>query len=262
MLVISNNLSFKNRDFIRAAHEGDAVTMSVMAEVLKKAGADIISINLSLDGDGDEKYIARAVEAVKAASLPICIDSRNPLAHKVAAGAAGGRLIHNYVSADGSRAADMDCILEVAAGGKADLVLYALRKGTPADADERLTIINELMEKANRAGIPNERLIIDPVILHLGGGIGQEHAVAVQETLYGLKELVEPAVRTTCWISNISAGAPKDLRPAINETYLAMLAGLGLWSAFMDVTDKETMRAVRLIRALKNETVYSPAEAA
>ena len=87
----------------------------------------------------------------------------------------------------------------------------------------------------------------------LAGGVGQEHAVAVQETLYELRELVEPPIRTSCWLSNISAGAPKELRPSINNTFLAMLSGLGLWSASLDVLNKETMRTVRLIRAINNK---------
>ena len=261
MLVIANNLSFKNKDFVKAAHAGDKTTMSMMAEVLKKAGADMININLSLDGDGDAKYMAAAVEAVGKAGLPLSVDSRDPAALEAAVGAASGKLILNYVSGQDSDRAAMDRILKLAADKKTDVVLYAMKKGTPADADERLSIISELMERANAAGVENGRIIIDPVILHLGGGIGQEQAVAVQETLYELHELVDPPVRSTCWLANVSAGAPHDLRPVINGTFLAMLAGLGLWSVYMDVLNREMMRTVRLVRALKNEAVYSAIDA-
>jgi hypothetical protein len=40
-----------------------------------------------------------------------------------------------------------------------------------------------------------------------------------------------------------------------------MLSGLGLWSASMDVLNKETMRTVRLIRAINNKAVYSISDA-
>ena len=263
MLVIANNLSFRNKKFVAAARSGDWAPVSAMADEVKKAGADIINVSLSLDGDGDEKYMAGTVEAVQKAGLPLSIDSRNPAALREAIKAAAVPVILNYVSADGSRAAGMAEITGIAAQYKTDLVLYAMRKGTPHNADERLEIISELVEKANAAGVPNERLIVDPVILHVGGGSGsgQEHAVSVQQTLYGLGELLEPPIRTTCWLPNVSAGAPGELRYAINDTYLAMLAGLGLWSAYLDALNKETMRTVRLIRALKNEAVYSPADA-
>jgi len=261
MLVIANNLSFRNKAFVKAARSGDTSAMSAMARELKDAGADILNISLSLDGDGDEKYMAAAAGAVREAGLPLSIDSRNPRAHKEAIKAAGVPLIINYVSAEPSRARDMDEVIGIAAENRTDLVLYALRGGTPHDSEERLAIISELIERANDAGVDNSRLIVDPVILHVAGGIGQRHAVAVQETLYGLRELVEPPVRTTCWLSNVSAGAPKELRFAINDTFLAMLAGLGLWSACLDVLNRETMRTVRLIRALKDEAVYSTADA-
>jgi 5-methyltetrahydrofolate corrinoid/iron sulfur protein methyltransferase len=261
MQVIANNLLFKNKAFINAARSGDKASMSAFASELKAAGADIINVNLSLDGDGDEKYMATAVEAIQRVGLPLFIDSRNPKAHLAAVKAATVPLTLNYVSMEESRASDMDKILGIAAEYKTDIVLYAMWKNTPYNFDARLTIINELLEKANGAGIKNDRIVVDPVILHLAGGVGQEHAVAVQETLYELRELVEPPLRTTCWLSNISAGAPKELRPSINNTFLAMLSGLGLWSASMDVLNKETMRTVRLIRAINNKAVYSISDA-
>jgi len=262
MQLIANNLSFKNKEFMRAVMSGDMAAVAAMALELKEAGADIININLSLDGEGDERYMPAVVEAVQLARLPISVDSRNPAAHLAALGVANVPVTINYVSGEESQKAEMDEILKVASDAHADLVLYAIKKGTPADADERLAIISDLIERANRAGVPNAHLIVDPVILHIGGGIGQDQAVAVQDTLYGLREMVEPSIRTTCWLSNVSAGAPSELRFAINDTFLSMLAGLGLWSAYVDVLNRETMRTVRLIRALKNEAVYSLADAA
>ncbi|HEX9860583.1 MAG TPA: dihydropteroate synthase [Nitrospirota bacterium] len=262
MLVISNNLSFMNAKFVKAAKSGDMPAMAAMATGLKEAGADMINISLSLDGDGDEKLMRQAVQAVQEAGLPLSIDSRNPAAMKAAIEAATVPVTLNYISAEDKMADRMGEIAKLAATKKTDLVLYAIKKGTPADADERLSIISGLMEAAGNAGVPDERMIIDPVILHLGGGgSGQAAAVAVQETLYGIREMVEPPVRTTCWISNVSAGAPHELRPAINDTFLAMLAGIGLYSAYLDVFDRETMRTVRLIRSLRNESVFSLTDA-
>lgn len=262
MLVIANNLSFLNKQFIKAARSGDGPTLTNMAEELKDAGADMLNINLSLDGDGDEGLMRQVVQAVQQAGLPLSIDSRDPGAMATAVESATVPLTLNYISAEEHEAVRMDEIAKLAAAKKTGLVLYAIRKGTPSDADDRLAIISELMEKAGNAGVPNERLVIDPVILHMGGGgNGQAQAVAVRDALYGIREMVDPPVMTTCWISNVSAGMPAGLRPAINGTFLAMLAGVGLSSAYLDVKDKEIMRTVRLIRALKDEAVFSMADA-
>ena len=262
MKVIANNLMFRNKRFVTAARGGDVAAMAAMAMEVRKAGADYINLNLSLDGDGDERYFEAVVEAAQGTNLPLVIDSRNPRAHEAAIMAAKVPLTLSYVSMEEDRRAAMDDILCLAAAHKTDVILYAMWKGTPYDFTSRLEIINDLLEKADKAGVSMDKIIIDPVIVHLGGGIGQEHSTAVRETLYELKELVEPPVRTTIWLSNISAGAPKELRPAINDTFLAMLAGLGLWSACLDVLNRETMRTVRLIRAINNETVYSIMDAA
>jgi hypothetical protein len=77
------------------------------------------------------------------------------------------------------------------------------------------------------------------------------------EFLRALPEAFEPPLRSTCWLGNISAGVPKRLRPVIETALLAVLAGLGLSSVFLDVLRRENMRMVRLIKVLNNEVIYS-----
>ena len=159
MKVISQNLGFRNKDFLKAARNGDKATMSVMAEVMKKAGADILNISLSLDGDGDDKYMEAAVVAAQRAGLPLSIDSRNPKAQLAAVKAAAVPVTVNYVCAEASRAKEMEEILGIAAEHKADLVLYALRRGTPADADERLEKLSAGQKLLIRMGRDNSQVI-------------------------------------------------------------------------------------------------------
>jgi cobalamin-dependent methionine synthase I len=87
--------------------------------------------------------------------------------------------------------------------------------------------------------------------------MGQSYTKNLLELLPALSEAFDPPVRTTCWINNVSAGAPRRLRPVINNTFLAMLAGVGLSSAFVDVLDRETMRTIRLIKIIKDQAIYS-----
>jgi hypothetical protein len=51
-----------------------------------------------------------------------------------------------------------------------------------------------------------------------------------------------------------------DTKRRLITMLLAMLAGAGLSSAFVDALGKETMRAVRLIRVFRNEVIYSDGE--
>jgi 5-methyltetrahydrofolate corrinoid/iron sulfur protein methyltransferase len=76
-----------------------------------------------------------------------------------------------------------------------------------------------------------------------------------------LSEMFEPNVKTTCGLSNISNGAPDQLRPPINNVFVAMLATVGMTSAIVDALDKEMMRTIRLIKALSNQSLYSVSDA-
>ena len=47
----------------------------------------------------------------------------------------------------------------------------------------------------------------------------------------------------------------------MNCVYMAMLAALGMSSAIVDVLDPQMMRTLRLIRALRNESLFSVSDA-
>lgn len=135
---------------------------------------------------------------------------------------------------------------------------------TPGDASAEakaiLTAAAVLVGAANEAGIPNDRLLVDPGVIHVTSDLGQRRAQVLLELLPALAEVFDPLLRTTCWIHNVSAGAPRRLRPVINSIFLAMLAGLGLSAAFVDVLNRDTMCTVRLIRIFKNQLIYADGE--
>jgi 5-methyltetrahydrofolate corrinoid/iron sulfur protein methyltransferase len=113
---------------------------------------------------------------------------------------------------------------------------------------------------ANESGIANGNIYLDPGVLHVTSDLGQRYSRTLLELLPALAETFDPPVKTTCWINNASAGAPRRLRPAINNTFLSMLGGVGLSSAFVDVLNKDIMRTIRLIKMLKDEAIYSDRE--
>jgi 5-methyltetrahydrofolate corrinoid/iron sulfur protein methyltransferase len=159
---------------------------------------------------------------------------------------------------DGQR---LEQVLPLAARYGAEVILLTADPAPPGDVEDTLKSAAVLVGAANESGISNDRIVIDPGVLHVTSAMGQRHAKTLIELLPALADAFEPPVRTTCWINNVSAGAPRRLRPAVNNTFLAMLAGLGLSSAFVDVFAKETMRTIRLIRILNNEALYSDRDA-
>jgi 5-methyltetrahydrofolate corrinoid/iron sulfur protein methyltransferase len=48
-----------------------------------------------------------------------------------------------------------------------------------------------------------------------------------------------PGLKSTCGLSNVSNGAPKTLRPILNQTYLMILQKHGMASAIVDAFDDD-----------------------
>ena len=113
---------------------------------------------------------------------------------------------------------------------------------------------------ANEAGIPDARIMVDPGLIHVTGDIGQRHLGQVFEFLRALPDATEPAVKSTVWLANSSAGAPRRLRPAIEIALLPMLAGYGLGAVFLNILQRLNRRTARLINIFSNEVVYSDSQ--
>ena len=54
-----------------------------------------------------------------------------------------------------------------------------------------------------------------------------------------LADVLVPGCKSTCGLSNVSNGAPEDLRPILNQTYMMMLEKFGMKSCIVDAFDKD-----------------------
>ena len=270
MLAIANNITTRNRRVSEALKLRPAESISEKAaDRIKKeridflqelasdcieAGADILDINLQQRYDEPE-IMKFAVEAVQGAvDCQLCLSSNRADTLEAGLRACKHPPIVNYVSLDKEKLAG---ILPLIARYKAEMILVVSGPTALNSTEDILKSAAVLVGAANESGISNKRIIIDPGALHVTSDVGQRHTKTLLELLPALSEVFDPPIRTTCWINNVSAGAPRRLRPAINNTFLAMLAGVGLSSAFVDALNRETMRAVRLIRIFRDDVIYS-----
>jgi cobalamin-dependent methionine synthase I len=254
MLIIADNLNTRNKLFMDAVKKKDGAAVAALAKELAAAGAELINIQVSVDG-GDEDALPFAAEAVQRGSgLPVSLDSRNVVALAKAISLCAEPPIVNYISADEKNA---DALLELVHRTKANVVLRALKGTVPATLEAKIMILEDLIEKANAADIPNERLFADPSVVHISKGMGQEHLLNAHESVIVLNEMLDPPINTAIWLSNVTTGLPKKLKSAVASTYLSYLAGSGLSAAFVDVKDAEIMRTVYLIKTFRDEITFA-----
>lgn len=259
MIVIADNLNTRNRVYMEALGRGDGEALGAMARELEAAGADFINVQCSLDGTGDEDVLPWAVEAVcSAAECSVSIDTRDAGALKEALKVARSPAMVNYLSLNEPE--DGEEFLRLAARARALLVLRATRGMVPATLEGKLQILETLIEEANAFDIPNERLFLDPSVVHIGRGEGQEHLLNAADAVSFASSAMEPPVNTAMWATNVSAGLPGNLRASVEASFLTYMAGAGLDAAFMDVLSPELIRAVYMIRSFRDEIVFSPSE--
>jgi cobalamin-dependent methionine synthase I len=274
MLVIASNITTRNRKVAEALKPRTAEFISHKAEErIKKertdflqelakecveAGADVLEINLQQRYD-EPDIMKFAVETIQnAVDCQLCLSSRNAETLKAGLRACRRPPIVNYVSLSTER---LEETLSITARYGAEVILLIADPVSSASLEDILKSASVVVGTANESGIPSKQIIVDPGVLHVTSDIGQRYTKTLLELLPALWEAFDPPVRTTCWINNVSAGAPRRLRTAINNTFLAMLAGVGLSSVFVDALNKETMRTIRLIRTLKDESIYSDRDA-
>jgi cobalamin-dependent methionine synthase I len=255
MLVIADNLSVRNKAYSEALKKKDTKAIEAMAKELASKGADMLLVQVSSDGSGDEDSLPLAVEAAQRGSgLPLCLDSRNAAALKKAIALCTEPPIVNYVSADEK---NIDELLTLVRETRSSLILRALKGTVPATLEAKLMILEDLIEKANAADIPNERLFADPSVVHISKGQGQEHLMNAHESIVVLNEMVDPPLNTAVWISNVTTGLPKIHKSVVASAYLSYLAGAGLSAALVNVNDAELMKVVYLIKTFRDEITFA-----
>ncbi len=260
MLVIAENLNIRNSEYMGAIRKKDRKTIEAMAKDLASKGADLINVQVSMDGAGDEDALPFSAEAVQhGAGLPLCLDSRNVKALSKAVQLCQEPPIINYLSADEENPGEL---LALVRETKANLIIRALKGTVPSTLEAKLMILEDLIEKANESDVPNERLFADPSVVHISKGQGQEHLLNAHECVIVLNEMVDPPLNTVIWLSNITSGLPKNLKSTVASSYLYYLAGAGLNAALVNVQDEDVMKAVYLIKAFRDEVIFSPADLA
>ena len=267
MFLIANNITTRDEKIERIFRQAKGAawnTESEPAKMLKEliqqciaAGADALEINTQQHYDRPEA-VEFAVNVVnQVTDIQLCLSTNNTDALMVGMWACKKPPLVNYISLSEARLREN---LPFIAKHGASVVLLVSDPVAPTDAREMLHKTAILVGAANEMGIPNDKIFVDSGLIHVTRDVGQRHLVEVMEFLAALPGATDPPVKSTCWLANSSAGAPRRLRPLIEVMLLPMLAGAGLSSVFLDVLRRDNRRAARLIKIFTNEVVYSDSE--
>ena len=237
--TIAESINIMSKTIGPAMKEKNAKPIQEMAVAEAEAGATFLDVNIGPARKGGAEMMEWLVKTIhEVVALPLSLDTTNIEAMEAGLKAhkKGGRPLVNSVSCQPDR---LEPGLELVKKYNALMVgLLWGADGMPRDANERAALAVDIIYKANEKGIPNEDIFIDPIATPVSGEINQ--VLACTEFL-GMLQDIGPGCKSTVGLSNVSNGAPAELRPYLNRPYMLMLHKQGLYSAIVDAYDKEIM---------------------
>ncbi len=260
MLLIGENLNVMVKKIGTAMKERDSKPIQELALAEANAGVDYIDINLGPARKGGGELMEWVVKTVQeVVDTPLYLDTIN--AEAIEAGLQvyknkKGKAVINSIMA---RPESMEVKFPLAQKYEAGVVaLLWGPSGLPRDANERGVLAAELMQKAMEFGVPSEDIWIDPIVTPITSPQSQVQVPSCVEFMKMFKDLQElaPGMKSTCGLSNVSNGAPNDLRPILNQTYLMILERYGMSSAIIDAFDEEMKEFARGKREDLKKLIY------
>ena len=222
------------------------------AEEQLKAGATYLDLNIGPAESNGEELMKWAVTTLQGAfdNVPLALDTANMKAIEAGISVynrAKGKPIVN--SAD---AGDRIGYLDLAAANDAICVALCSKAGVPADNDERMGYLQEMLERGLTLGMEPEDLWFDPLFLVIKGMQDKQ-----MDVLEFIKMISEQGLNSTGGLSNNSNGMPKNIRPIMDSAMVAMAMMCGLTSAIVNPCDLRLMETIKSCDIIKNETLYA-----
>lgn len=214
--------------------EGKTAEIRRFALEQTEKGAVVLDVNVGMPGIDEKAKMVEVVELLSSmVEAPLCLDSANPEVLEAALRVYPGRALINSVSGEKEK---MKKLLPVAAKYGAMFVLLPLGDdGLPETADERIRIVEDVYNEAEKQGFNKQDIVIDGLVLTISS-----NQAAARETL----KLINWATyhfkaNSNIGLSNVSYGLPE--RAWVNSAFLVMAVGSGLTAAIANPSSELLM---------------------
>jgi 5-methyltetrahydrofolate--homocysteine methyltransferase len=242
VFLIGETLNASAATVHQALAAGDRAWVEACARRQAVAGMDALDCCAAALGGGEASVLEWLAEiAEPAGDLPLCLDSPDPTILARVGRHRRHPPILNSLPVEGDWPEEA---LELVRRRGARVVLQ-LRRGrqVPTDLQERLRWAEMAVERAVRAGVEPERVLLDGVLLpwrkDLAAGRGLLDFVAEAGRRW-------PAIPTLVGLSNVSWGVrSREERRALHARWLGELEARGLGACLLDPFDAALVRWAR-----------------
>ena len=216
------------------------------------AGATYLDVNIGPAESNGVELMQWAVTTIQGAfdNVPLALDTANMKA--IEAGIAVYNRAKGKPIVNSADAGDRIGYLDLAANNDAIAIALCSKAGVPADNDERMTYLQELLERGLELGMEPEDIWFDPLFLVIKGMQDKQ-----MDVLNFIREISEQGLNSTGGLSNNSNGMPKHIRPIMDSAMVAMAMMAGLTSAIVNPCDLRLMETVKSCDIIKNNYLYA-----
>ena len=252
-LIIGERIHVISPQIKEALQTRDAAPIIARGKEQLDAGADYLDVNIGpaeRDGVDIMKWIVPEMQAALD-NAPLVLDTVNQDAIRAGLevyNPVKGRAIVNSADA-GERLSNIDLAAEFGC----IVIGLLMKKGVPANNDERNEYLQTMLEHAMECGMdPSEDVWFDPLTLVIKGMQEKQ-----EEFLEFIRIMKDMGLKSTCGLSNASNGMPAHVRPVVDSVLCAMSIECGLTSAILNPLDKSLMGTIKTSEIILNRTLYA-----
>ena len=244
MIVVGEKINGARAAIGAAIAARDEAFIRDLARRQYEAGVDYLDVCAGTSAEEELEALTWLIEIVQdETDACLCVDSPDAQIIKEVLPLVNKPGLINSVSGEGDKC---EVIYPLIADTEWKVVaLTCNNDGIPDNAQSKIDIAFELIEKAADCGIEPERIFIDPLVLSLSAI--NECAVSFMEAIRGIKEKY-PTVNTISGLSNISYGMP--YRKIVNMCFLTLALSAGMDAAIIDPENRDMYAAVFATEAL------------
>ena len=255
-MFIAENLHIISSKIKQALIERDEVFVRDLLTKISSTNPEYIDLNVGPARGKFEDILEWLTPiAVSVTDIPFSFDSTN--SNEIEKGLKlvknADKCIINSTSADNER---LEKYTDLVQKYNTNLIALTMNKelGIPKEADTRLELAFEIIEKTTEKEIDNSKIFFDPLILPVS--VDQTQAQEALNAIRMFKESFDPPVKTVIGLSNVSNGSPSELKPLINRVFYVLAKGAGLDSAIVDCFDLELKRIDSMLNSQSPEKSY------
>lgn len=238
MKIIGEKINGTRKRVGAAILARDAAFIQNLAKAQVNGGAHWLDINAGTAPEreaDDLVWLVRQVQEVSA--VPLCLDSANPHALRLAMSEVRQTPMINSISAEPSR---LEGVLPVVIEFGCPVIALCMDdKGIPQTTEGRLEVLRKIFAATRDGGVPDERVYVDPLAMTIATNTGAGKIIF--NTMRAVRAEY-PDAHISCGLSNVSFGLP--LRSLLNRTFLALALEAGMDTAIIDPNDRELVATI------------------